>query len=112
MAGEAYLLPEGLGSQHIHRMMLSKLKILKNTIDIIDETIEAIKCTISFAKVSREAQVMIEGYKESEGNEGLVFQVGSYKPNVQEADYNDDESSEEDNNRDESSFNLRTLNLH
>lgn len=55
MTGEAYLLPEGLGSQHMHRLMLSKLKILKNTIDIIDESIEAIKCAISFAKVSREA---------------------------------------------------------
>jgi hypothetical protein len=55
MSRDTYLLPEGLGSQHIHRMMLSKLKILKNTIDIIDESIEAIKCAISFAKVSREA---------------------------------------------------------
>lgn len=64
MAGETYLMPEGLGSQHIHRMMLSKLKILKNTLDIIDESIEAIKYAISFAKVSREAQVMIETYKE------------------------------------------------
>jgi len=33
------LIPGGLSSQHVHRMMGSKLKILKNTIDIIDESI-------------------------------------------------------------------------
>jgi hypothetical protein len=36
-------------------MMMSKLKILKNTIDIIDESIEAIKFATSFAKISNEA---------------------------------------------------------
>lgn len=37
------MIPDGLSSQHFHRMMMSKLKILRNTLDIIDESIEAIK---------------------------------------------------------------------
>jgi hypothetical protein len=43
------MIPEGLGSQHINRM------ILKNTIDIIDESIIAIKYSSSFAVISHEA---------------------------------------------------------
>lgn len=58
------MLPEGLGSQHFHRMMLSKLKILKNTLDIIEESLTAIKYSTSF--ISPEAQVMIDAYKEAE----------------------------------------------
>lgn len=60
------MIPEGLGSQHFHRMMMSKLKILKNTIDIIEETLTAIKYATSFTKISHEAQVMIDAYKEAE----------------------------------------------
>jgi len=49
------MIPEGLGSQHFHRMMMSKLKILNNTTDIIEETLQAIKYATSFALVSHEA---------------------------------------------------------
>lgn len=47
-------------------MMMSKLKILKNTTDIIEESLQAIKYATSFAVVSPEAQVMIDAYKEAE----------------------------------------------
>lgn len=43
---------------------MSKLKILKNTIDIIDESVEGIKYSSNFAKESRETEVMIDTYKE------------------------------------------------
>lgn len=70
------MIPEGLGSQHIYRQMMSKLKILKNTIDIIDESITAIKYTTSFAKISTSAQIMIDTYKEAEGNEAMLYSMG------------------------------------
>jgi hypothetical protein len=44
----SHMIPEGLGSQHYHRVMLSKLKMLKNTTDIIDESLTAIKYSTSF----------------------------------------------------------------
>lgn len=53
---------------------------------------------------------MIETYKETQGKEGILFDMAGYK-HPQEQDYNDDESSEDERNGDESSFNLRTLNL-
>ena len=42
------MIPEGLGSQDYHRVMLSKLKMLKNTLDILDESLVAIKYSTSF----------------------------------------------------------------
>lgn len=54
-SSEGYSMPEGLGSQHIHRLMMSKLKILRNTIDILDESIVAIKYSSNFASLSNEA---------------------------------------------------------
>lgn len=47
-------------------MMMSKLKILKNTIDIIEESLSAIKYATSFTIISHEAQVMVDAYKEAE----------------------------------------------
>lgn len=51
---------------------------------------------------------MIDSYKEAEENEALLFSMG-FKQNIQEDQNNDEESSEDE--QDESSFNLRTLNL-
>ena len=76
---ENLMMPEGLSSQHIHRLMQSKLKILKNTIDIIDESIEALKHVSNFALVSDEAKVMVQSYKELEGSEGLFYALGISK---------------------------------
>lgn len=72
----ASMIPEGLGSQHYHRMMMSKLKILKNTIDIIEEALQAIRYSINFTAISHEAQVMIDAYKEAESLEGLYYSLG------------------------------------
>ena len=47
------MIPEGLGSQHFHRQMMAKLKILKNTIDIIDESIIAIKYQTTFIMINQ-----------------------------------------------------------
>jgi len=70
------MIPEGLGSQHYHRMMMSKLKILKNTIDIIEEALQAIRYSVNFTAISHEAQVMIDAYKEAESLEGLYYSLG------------------------------------
>ena len=53
---------------------------------------------------------MIDSYKENDGKEGLLYTLGPQKrANPKEYD-NEDESSEDDK-LNESSFNLRTLNL-
>ncbi|CDW89208.1 major facilitator superfamily [Stylonychia lemnae] len=102
------MIPEGLGSQHFHRMMMSKLKILKNTIDIMEESLSAIKFSTSFAVVSHEAQVMIDAYKEAESLEGLYYSLGK-NGDRQTDDYNDESS--EGKSQNDSSFNVRTLNM-
>ena len=49
------MIPEGLGSQDYHRVMLSKLKMLKNTLDILDESLVAIKYSTSFVLATHQA---------------------------------------------------------
>jgi hypothetical protein len=88
-------------------MMMSKLKILKNTIDIIEECLSSIKYSASFAFVSPEAQVMIDAYKEAESQDIFLFNLGN--KGRQDEDDGDDESSELSKN--DSSFHLRTLNI-
>eukprot|EP00347_Sterkiella_histriomuscorum_P006843 403351220 len=102
------MIPEGLGSQHFHRLIISKLKILKNTIDIIEESLEAIKIASSFTLVSHQAQVMIDTYKEAESQEGLIYYLGQRR-----SQNNDDDNDQTSGNNSSnfSSFNLRTLNL-
>lgn len=50
----------------MNRLMQTKLKILRNTIDIIDESIEALKHVSNFAYLSNEAKVMIESYRDQD----------------------------------------------
>jgi hypothetical protein len=91
-------------------MMMSKLKILKNTIDIIDESIVAIKYQTTFVQVSQEAQVMIETYREPETHEVLQFSIGQRTEDNHDEE-NEDESSDDRNNQNNSSFNLKSLNV-
>lgn len=100
--------------------MISKLKILKSTIEIIDLP----NTSQTTSMLGQEVQVMIESYKNDEAyskgalhNEELLYQiegVGGKYGDMKERDEeenDEEESSEEDNDGNESSFNLKTLNL-
>jgi len=41
-------MPDGFSSKHVYRIMTSKLKILRNTIDIIEEGLTAVKYASSY----------------------------------------------------------------
>jgi len=91
---------------------MCKLKVLRNTIDIIDESIEVIKQSSTMPMITHEAQVMIQSYKQNEdlGQEYISIKLDGY--GQEDDDENDDEESSDDEKEGyESSFNVRTLNL-
>jgi hypothetical protein len=73
----ASLSNEGMNSVQFLKSMISKLKILENTNDIINVSVMSINYQTSFVgSVNSQAQVMIEAYRDqSETLEGLMLQT-------------------------------------
>ncbi|TNV83677.1 hypothetical protein FGO68_gene15450 [Halteria grandinella] len=118
-----------LSSHQYQKTIQTKLKIYKNTLDIISQAIVQIKFSTTFVNISSQAQVMIEAYKDNLSHEAILLQKMSQRSSNSSKEHGYDYDSEKDEEYDdenesksvgskkrqdqenETTFTIRTLNM-
>jgi hypothetical protein len=91
---------DGLSSFKFQQTLSTKLKILKNTLKIISQAMLQIEYSTTFVNVSKQAQLMIEAYKDNLSNDAILLQKLSVRSSTSSRE--DIRGYEEGSERDES----------